>query len=1071
MSRLPQISTPGRLGTPSTPGGGTGIPTPSHRRPRSSLGPQATPLQFTDDMDAALQEALRNRPPSSLKGKYGHHDDPDTPTQSGFLHPGNAGMPAPRTPGVKPKVSSSLGLGHAPTTPGASRSVSRPSISSRSSLSASTAGSHFITPRRPSMASSTTSATPHARRPESRASNAFDSIRFAPVIGDRVRMSGVGMEGTLRFLGPTQFKEGVWAGVELEGGFAGKGKNDGSVNGVEYFQCSPNCGMFVLASKLAPPTSGPSRPASVASSHHSMVSSTAYSLNGRATPSGRNSALGQRPATTTPGRATRSVSRPFKTMTVEEEMPQRTLLGNSTSSNLLNGKITAGSRAAKYVGMTAKQLDSARAGTLSASVRGLTASNVTPKASRVSGVGVTPARAGRQSLGGANMATPKARVPRGSTIGEMMPPPPSPSNITRVVQAHQVQLEEEIKELRRRNAELEEELRTFSGSADEQVAELRDAKEQAKEEALLAKEEADRVREEAMSLKAELAAAQAEGGSSAGVAEELRAAQVTMQEDLMAKEKELREMIKEIKLVEERAASELEAGMEAKRMEINRVQERAEAAEREGESMRALIEELTTAGQAAISLYEQKVSDAEEKNFELEAQIRQLEERLLKAREERDRALLPPSPSALAKQAATAAEIDNETLNAQVKHLQNRLHNLEGELEDARVQAETDADNWRAKLAKAKEGEKAVFEQLQVQKGEVTRLNKEAAVTKSRMGELEGALKENQVALEVLRAEVETLRGDATEAASLREALQDAAQTEKQLVSRTSELSALQDKLSSLEAAREDVLTLHQQTVAILEDKISTLERDLSAIKENGLPVDSRDGTRKGRLSNGSTEESKRIVGFQHIIQDLSTENADLKDKLQSLAEEVGMLKEEIKLLEETQESPQGGKELTDTKAIVLAHAQTIKDLHREVSELESLIESKIYREDELETRLIELEREAEQWRHKAPQTPPVPTPHHPTSPIIHTSQAADIPASSSGMSYMTHRTSVSDFSSEGGERCELCEGPHELDACPVFQGNLSAGGGSPKRKTKFCADCESTEHDTAECPLSEDVF
>lgn len=52
-----------------------------------------------------------------------------------------------------------------------------------------------------------------------------------PVIGDRVRMSSMGMEGTLRFIGQTQFKEGVWAGVELEGGFAGKGKNDGSVDG------------------------------------------------------------------------------------------------------------------------------------------------------------------------------------------------------------------------------------------------------------------------------------------------------------------------------------------------------------------------------------------------------------------------------------------------------------------------------------------------------------------------------------------------------------------------------------------------------------------------------------------------------------------------------------------------------------------------------------------------------------------------------------------------------------------------------------------------------------------------
>ena len=55
--------------------------------------------------------------------------------------------------------------------------------------------------------------------------------KFCPVVGDRVRMQSMGMEGTLRYIGETEFKAGVWAGVELEGGFAGKGKNDGSVNG------------------------------------------------------------------------------------------------------------------------------------------------------------------------------------------------------------------------------------------------------------------------------------------------------------------------------------------------------------------------------------------------------------------------------------------------------------------------------------------------------------------------------------------------------------------------------------------------------------------------------------------------------------------------------------------------------------------------------------------------------------------------------------------------------------------------------------------------------------------------
>ena len=50
-------------------------------------------------------------------------------------------------------------------------------------------------------------------------------------IGDDVRIESLGFEGVLRFMGPIGGKPGEWAGVELGGGFAGKGKNDGSANG------------------------------------------------------------------------------------------------------------------------------------------------------------------------------------------------------------------------------------------------------------------------------------------------------------------------------------------------------------------------------------------------------------------------------------------------------------------------------------------------------------------------------------------------------------------------------------------------------------------------------------------------------------------------------------------------------------------------------------------------------------------------------------------------------------------------------------------------------------------------
>jgi dynactin complex subunit len=45
--------------------------------------------------------------------------------------------------------------------------------------------------------------------------------------------------GYLRFCGPTEFADGLWAGIELD---EAAGKNDGSVAGVSYFKCPPKYG-------------------------------------------------------------------------------------------------------------------------------------------------------------------------------------------------------------------------------------------------------------------------------------------------------------------------------------------------------------------------------------------------------------------------------------------------------------------------------------------------------------------------------------------------------------------------------------------------------------------------------------------------------------------------------------------------------------------------------------------------------------------------------------------------------------------------------------------------------------
>ena len=50
-----------------------------------------------------------------------------------------------------------------------------------------------------------------------------------------------------RFVGITEFAPGKWIGVEL---LDPRGKNNGSVNGKEYFKCADNYGLFLRSGQI-----------------------------------------------------------------------------------------------------------------------------------------------------------------------------------------------------------------------------------------------------------------------------------------------------------------------------------------------------------------------------------------------------------------------------------------------------------------------------------------------------------------------------------------------------------------------------------------------------------------------------------------------------------------------------------------------------------------------------------------------------------------------------------------------------------------------------------------------------
>jgi dynactin complex subunit len=67
------------------------------------------------------------------------------------------------------------------------------------------------------------------------------------VVGQRVEVTEKQVCGTIAFVGVTQFASGKWIGVVLD---EPKGKNNGTVKDVPYFQCEDLHGIFVRQTQL-----------------------------------------------------------------------------------------------------------------------------------------------------------------------------------------------------------------------------------------------------------------------------------------------------------------------------------------------------------------------------------------------------------------------------------------------------------------------------------------------------------------------------------------------------------------------------------------------------------------------------------------------------------------------------------------------------------------------------------------------------------------------------------------------------------------------------------------------------
>jgi len=76
---------------------------------------------------------------------------------------------------------------------------------------------------------------------------AEDIEKSSPVLTLSSKVNAFGWNGTIKFIGNTQFADGEWIGLELT---STDGRNDGTVNGFRYFFARKNHGIFVRRSNV-----------------------------------------------------------------------------------------------------------------------------------------------------------------------------------------------------------------------------------------------------------------------------------------------------------------------------------------------------------------------------------------------------------------------------------------------------------------------------------------------------------------------------------------------------------------------------------------------------------------------------------------------------------------------------------------------------------------------------------------------------------------------------------------------------------------------------------------------------